>query len=187
MLFYSACCYRLYLTDCTLHTVPYPTNALRTKHTRHTSTTTCFGTEIPSSGSDYNIGAEANLPIYWQAGRLSAICTGRLYPQECFLGVKAAWRIMSMKNSNCIIENRTRDLSACSAVPEAIASPRAPLYRQVAIKTYYFKIHIRSRSSGDDSILPAVIQKSNGRRNWVISASHCVLEEILVLLGFYVA
>jgi hypothetical protein len=57
----------------------------------------------------------------------------------------------------------------------------------VAIKTYSFKIHIRSRSSGDDSILPIVIQKSNGRRNWVISASHCVLEEIFVLLGFYVA
>ena len=73
-----------------LQTVPYPTNALRTKHTWHTSTTTCFGTEIPSSGSDYNIDAKANLPIYWQAGRLSVICTCRLYPQECFLGGKGS-------------------------------------------------------------------------------------------------
>jgi len=38
----------------------------------------------------------------------------------------AAGRIMSMKNSDDIVENRTRDLSACSAVPQPTAPPPAP-------------------------------------------------------------
>ena len=33
---------------------------------------------------------------------------------------------MSMENSNYIIGNRTRDLPACSAVPQPTATPRAP-------------------------------------------------------------
>jgi hypothetical protein len=33
---------------------------------------------------------------------------------------------MSMKNSNYIIVNRTRDFPACGAVPEPTAPPRAP-------------------------------------------------------------
>jgi len=33
---------------------------------------------------------------------------------------------MSMKNFNDTIENRTRDLPACSAVPQPTAPPRAP-------------------------------------------------------------
>jgi len=35
--------------------------------------------------------------------------------------------IMSMKNSNDTIGNRTRDLPACSAVPQPTALPRAPI------------------------------------------------------------
>ena len=34
---------------------------------------------------------------------------------------------MSMKNSNETIENQTRDLPACSAVPQPTAPPRAPI------------------------------------------------------------
>ena len=41
-------------------------------------------------------------------------------------GHSAAGRIMSMKNSNDIIGNRTRDLPACSAVPQPTALRRAP-------------------------------------------------------------
>ena len=42
-------------------------------------------------------------------------------------GHSAAGRIMSMKNSNDTIGNRTRDLPACSAVPQPTAPPRAPI------------------------------------------------------------
>jgi hypothetical protein len=55
--------------------------------------------------------------------RLSALRTGRLYPQ----GHSAAGRIMSMKKSSGTIGNRTRYLPACSAVPQPTALPRAPL------------------------------------------------------------
>jgi hypothetical protein len=56
--------------------------------------------------------------------RLSAIRTGRLHPGTHFSsrlsrpqGPSATGRIMSMKNSNDTIGNRTRDLPACSVVP----------------------------------------------------------------------
>jgi len=39
-----------------------------------------------------------------------------------------ARRIMSMKNSNDTIGNRTHDLPACSAVPQPTAPPRTPTY-----------------------------------------------------------
>ena len=153
------------------------------QHTWHTSIPTCFGTEMPSSGSDYNTGAQTNLPIYWQAGRLSSLRTGRLCSLDYFLWVNAAWRNMSMKNSNCTIGNRSRYLPACSAVPQATASSRVPLYRQLAIKTYFFKVHNRSRSIGDVAILPAVIQESNGPRNWMISNLMCGWPCIVIHCG----
>jgi len=40
-------------------------------------------------------------------------------------GHSAAGRIMSLKNSNDTIRNRTRDLPACSSVPQPTATPRA--------------------------------------------------------------
>jgi hypothetical protein len=42
-------------------------------------------------------------------------------------GHSAARRIVSMKNSNDISENRLRDLPACSTVPQPTAPPRAPI------------------------------------------------------------
>ena len=71
--------------------------------------------------------------------RLSALGTGRIYPSGnipgthfCYRltqpqGHSAAGRIMLMKNSNNTIGNRTLDLPAFSAVPQATASPRAPI------------------------------------------------------------
>ena len=41
-------------------------------------------------------------------------------------GHTAAGRIMSVKNNNDTIGNRTRDLPACSAVPRPPAPPRIP-------------------------------------------------------------
>ena len=40
-----------------------------------------------------------------------------------------AGRIISMKISKNKIENRTRDVPACSAVPQPNAAPRAPNYQ----------------------------------------------------------
>jgi hypothetical protein len=41
-------------------------------------------------------------------------------------GHSAAGRIMSMKNSDVTIGNRTHDIPACSTVPQPAATPHAP-------------------------------------------------------------
>jgi hypothetical protein len=70
--------------------------------------------------------------------RLSAQRTGQLYHQKIFLilnsvkrlsqpqGHIAAGSIMSLKNSNDTVGNRTRDLPTCGAVPQPTAPPRTP-------------------------------------------------------------
>ena len=68
--------------------------------------------------------------------RVSALRAGRLYPPGSIPGThfcerlsgpqghSAAGRIMSMENFSDTIENRTRDLLTCSAVPQPTAPPR---------------------------------------------------------------
>ena len=68
--------------------------------------------------------------------RLSALRTSRFYPPGNIPGThfwyrlsqnqghSAAGRIISMKNCNDTIGNRTRELPACSAVPQPTAPPR---------------------------------------------------------------
>jgi len=73
--------------------------------------------------------------------RLSALRTGCLYPPlppgnissthfcqrlSRLQEHSAAGRIMSTKNSDDTFGNRTRDLPACSPVPQPTAPPRAP-------------------------------------------------------------
>jgi hypothetical protein len=70
--------------------------------------------------------------------RLSAIFTGRLYPLAIIPGThlcqrpsqskghSAAGRIMSVKNSSDTIGNQTRDLPACSIVPQPTVPPCTP-------------------------------------------------------------
>ena len=70
---------------------------------------------------------------------MSALRTGRLYPLGNMPGTHfccrlsqppghcAAGRIISKKNSSDTIGNRTRDIPACSAVPQPTAPPRTPL------------------------------------------------------------
>jgi hypothetical protein len=47
---------------------------------------------------------------------------------------------MSMKNSNDTIGNRTRDLPACSAVPEPTAPPRAQVHGINSVKIQYTNV-----------------------------------------------
>ena len=83
-------------------------------------------------GSASQISSNRNVRVVSSAPR-----TGHLYPQEyssySFLldlsrpqGHSAAGRIMSMKNSNDTIGNRTRDLRTWSAVLQPTAPPRTP-------------------------------------------------------------
>jgi len=83
-------------------------------------------------------GRAKRVPGVWgpQISRQSA--HEGLTPQETFLvlicfrrwvhprGRSASGRIMPVKNSSDIIGNRTRDLPACSAVPQSTAPPRIP-------------------------------------------------------------
>jgi hypothetical protein len=73
------------------------------------------------------------------AVRLSALCPGLPLPPERFLvlislrgwvGPRAVIRpegLGKLKNSNELIGNQTRDLPACSIVPQSSMLPRAPL------------------------------------------------------------
>ena len=74
--------------------------------------------------------------LHMKVVRLSALCTSRLYPPGNIPGIHFCWRlsrpqrhseaerIMSVKNSNDTIGNRTRYLPAFSAVPQPTALPR---------------------------------------------------------------
>jgi hypothetical protein len=73
--------------------------------------------------------------------RLSALHTGRLYTPGNIPGTHLCWRLsqtqghtaagMSMKNSNYTIGNRTRDLPACSAVPQPTVPPPDPVLKKL--------------------------------------------------------
>jgi hypothetical protein len=99
---------------------------------------------FPATGLERPLGLQkAEAPEFlnnqhMKVVRLSALCTGCLYPQEGFLvlisvkrlsrpqGHNATERIKSLKNSSDSTGNRTRDLLACSAVPQPTALLRTP-------------------------------------------------------------
>ena len=97
----------------------------------------------PCTGLDRTWGfQEVEAPTFqdnWhmKVVRLSDLRTGRIYSPENIPGThfcqrlsqtqdhSEAGRIMSIKNSNDNFRNHTRDHSACSAVPQITAPPRA--------------------------------------------------------------
>jgi hypothetical protein len=82
--------------------------------------------------------------------RLSVLRTDRLYPKGdtpdthfCYEvvstpGPQRGRRNMSIKNSDDTNRNRTRDLSACSAVPQPNAPPRVKRSRILQTIHFYF-------------------------------------------------
>jgi hypothetical protein len=68
--------------------------------------------------------------------RLSALCTGRHYPTRNIPGTHLCKRmrqpqVHSVANSSDTIGNRTRELPACSALPQPTTPPRTPFARKV--------------------------------------------------------
>jgi len=74
---------------------------------------------------------------HMKVNRFSALCTGCLYPQGDIPGTHFFYRLswlqvqsvtgrMSTKNSNDTVENRTRDLPACSSVPQPTVPHPSP-------------------------------------------------------------
>jgi len=124
--------------------------------------------------------------------RLSAPRTGRLYhpgnipgTHFCYRlsqaqGHSAAGRIVSMKNSNDIIWNRTRDLPTCSAVPQPTAPPRA---RNTEVHfnleyTLFIKYFLCESALSHFFIVMRILLIGMGGANWIrlISAgTTCVL------------
>ena len=62
-------------------------------------------------------------------GKLYLYLTNSCYRLNQLQGYSTPGRIMSMKNSNDTIGNRTHDLPACRAVPQSTAKPVKPLKR----------------------------------------------------------
>jgi len=90
---------------------------------------------------------------YMKVVRLSAPHTGCLYPPGNIRGTHFCWRlsqpqdhnaagrIMSMNNSSDTIGNRTRDLAACSALPQPTVPLCAPLLINSELFEFWDSLH----------------------------------------------
>ena len=98
-------------------------------------------------------------------------CQSRSQPQ----GHSTAGRIMSMKNSNETIGNRTRDLPNCSAVPQPTALRRA-LNTYKLITKFQYKIVYRN-TDGVYSTYEVRVPGGEGDR---VSCIHFLAHEVHV-------
>jgi hypothetical protein len=78
--------------------------------------------------------------------RLSALRTGHLYRLSQPRGHSVTEKIMSMKNSNDTIRNRTRDLPVCSAVPQPTTPLCAP-FNKILTKKSPFSLRLTQHTS----------------------------------------
>ena len=70
----------------------------------------------------------------WRWSRLPALHTGRLYSPR-----KYSWYSFLLKEAeSMLIGNRTRDLPACSALPQPTAPPRSSFQRRVSVQFCLF-------------------------------------------------
>jgi hypothetical protein len=68
-------------------------------------------------------------------------------------GHSATGRIMSMKNSSDTFGNRTRDLPACSAVPQPTALPRTPIHPIVRNNNFPLSAYNNINNNNDNIII----------------------------------
>ena len=72
---------------------------------------------------------------------------------------------MSMKKSSDTIRNRTRDLLACSAVPQPTAPPRSPIIMMVINNMYVCRFSISRGKKSDQE------EKKPRRRMWNVETN----------------
>jgi hypothetical protein len=99
----------------------------------------CKGKEIPLQAWTGSEGPRFLNNWHMMVASLSALRTSCLYPPRNIPGThfcerlsqpqghSVARKIMSIKNSNETIRNRTCDLPACSAVPQRTVTPCSPI------------------------------------------------------------
>ena len=121
---------------------------------------------------------------------MSALRTGRLYPLENISGTnfclpqghRAVGSIISMKNSNNTIGNRTRDHPACSAVPQPIAPPRAAPHTHTHTHTHtHIYIYIVNNSLYTSISTLSFVNRLSVHSRTIISIANKELTNTFVL------